>query len=254
ATIVVSPSDHLILDDENFNESILKALNTASQEDRLITLGIRPSRPDTGYGYIQYIDGASSEEFKKVKTFTEKPDLEIAKTFIQSGDFLWNSGVFIWSADSIIRSLGKYVYELNEIFSEGRKYLTTEQEKQFIALAYQRCPNISIDFAVMEKAENVYVLPVTFGWSDLGTWGSIYELAEKDSSGNLAVPSPNVMFYDSKDCMVSVDKNKLVILQGVNNLIIAESEDVLLILPRDQEQNLKQILADVKSKHGNKYL
>jgi len=259
ATIVVTPSDHLILDENNFTESIAKALKAASKEDRLITLGIRPSRPDTGYGYIQYLDGLDKdgldkEEFKKVKTFTEKPNLDIAQTFIQSGDFLWNSGIFIWSVNSITKALGRYVYELNEIFAEGEKYLNSEQEKQFIALAYQRCPNISIDFAVMEKAENVYVLPVTFGWSDLGTWASVYELAEKDFTGNLSIPSKNVMFYDSKDCMVSVGENKLVVLQGVNNLIIAESDDVLLIIPRDQEQNLKQILTDVKSKHGNKYL
>jgi len=254
ATIVVSPSDHLILDEKNFQESIIKALNSASEENRLITLGIRPSRPDTGYGYIQYIDGSAKEEFKKVKTFTEKPSLEIAKTFLQSGDFLWNSGIFIWSADSIIKALGKYVYELNEIFAEGKKHLNADTEKQFIALAYQRCPNISIDFAVMEKADNVYVLPVTFGWSDLGTWGSVYDLSEKDFSGNLSIPSKNVMFYDSKNCMVSTKEEKLVVLQGVDNLIIAESDNVLLIIPRDQEQNLKQILIDVKTKHGNKYL
>jgi len=254
ATIVVSPSDHLILDENNFKESILKALTVASKQDKLITLGIRPSRPDTGYGYIQYIDGSEKEEFKKVKTFTEKPTLEIAKTFLQSGDFLWNSGVFIWSADSIIKSLGKYVYELNEIFVEGKKYFASEKEKQFIALAYQRCPNISIDFAVMEKAENVYVLPVTFGWSDLGTWGSVYDLAEKDATGNLSIPSNNVMFYDAENCMVSSNEEKLVVLQGVKDLIVAESENVLLIMPRNQERNLKQILLDVKTKHGNKYL
>lgn len=254
ATIVVSPSDHLILDEIKFHESITKALKLASETDRLITLGIRPSRPDTGYGYIQYIDGNEQEEFKKVKTFTEKPDLEIAKTFLQSGDFLWNSGIFIWSADSIIKSLKKYVFELNEIFAEGVNYLNSDQETQFIALAYQRCPNISIDFAIMEKADNVYVLPVTFGWSDLGTWGSVYDLAEKDFSGNLAIPSKNVMFYDSRNCMVSTDQQKLVVLQGVDNLIIAESDNVLLILPRDQEKNLKQILTDVKAKHGTRYL
>src|SRR5690606_2561609 len=214
AVIVVAPSDHLILDEKNFEESIVKALNTATEEDRLITLGIRPSRPDTGYGYIQYLDGSSKEEFKKVKTFTEKPSLEIAKTFIQSGDFLWNSGIFIWSADSIIKALSKYVYELNEIFAEGAKYFNAEKEQQFIALAYQRCQNISIDFAVMEKAENVYVLPVTFGWSDLGTWGSVYDLADKDDSGNLSITSKNVMFYESNNCMVNVDKDKLVVLQG----------------------------------------
>src|SRR5690606_33797409 len=156
--------------------------------------------------------------------------------------------------DSIIKSLGLHVYELNEIFAEGQKYFSSEKEKQFIALAYQRCPNISIDFAVMEKAENVYVLPVTFGWSDLGTWGSVYDLSEKDFSGNLAIPNKNVMFYDSKECMVSVDQEKLVVMQGVDNLIVAESENVLLIIPRDQEQNLKQILTDVKAKYGNKYL
>lgn len=254
ATIVVSPSDHLILDENNFGESISKALSVASKQDKLITLGIRPSRPDTGYGYIQYLDGTDKEEFKKVKTFTEKPTLEIAKTFIQSGDFLWNSGIFIWSADSILKALGKYVYELNEIFVEGEKYLNSDKEKQFIALAYQRCPNISIDFAIMEKADNVYVLPVSFGWSDLGTWGSVYDLSEKDVSGNLSIPSENVMLYDSKDCMVSVGKDKLVVMQGVESLIVAESENVLLILPRKHEQNLKQILNDVKIKYGNKYL
>jgi len=254
ATIVVAPSDHLILDESNFLEAISKALKAASTEDRLITLGIRPSRPDTGYGYIQYIDGLDKEEFKKVKTFTEKPTAEIAKTFIQSGDFLWNSGIFIWSADAIINALKLHLYEVNEIFAEGQQYLSSDKESQFIALAYQRCPNISIDFAVMEKAENVFVLPVTFGWSDLGTWGSVYDLSEKDFSGNLAIPADNVMFYDSKECMVSVGPEKLVVMQGVDNMIVAESENVLLILPRSQEHNLKQILNDVKAKHGSKYL
>lgn len=254
ATIVVSPSDHLILDESNFHEAIKTAIHAAAEDDRLITLGIRPSRPDTGYGYIQYIDGSSKTELKKVKTFTEKPSLDIAKTFIQSGDFLWNAGIFIWSANAIIKALHRHVEELNDIFSDGSHYLNSDKEKQFIALAYQRCPNISIDFAVMEKAENVYVLPVTFGWSDLGTWGSIYDLSEKDFSGNLAIPKDNVMFYDTSNCMVSTQKDKLVVLQGIDNMIIAESEDVLLIIPRDQEQNIKQILTDVKSKQGSKYL
>ncbi|MEZ2339501.1 sugar phosphate nucleotidyltransferase, partial [Mucilaginibacter sp. RCC_168] len=187
-------------------------LQAAVATDSLITLGIKPSRPDTGYGYIQYTDQAINQDFHKVKTFTEKPTLEIAKTFIQSGDFLWNAGIFVWSAKAIVKAFGRHLPEMHEIFAEARPVYNTEEEKNYVHKAYQQCINISIDYGIMEKADNVYVLPSAFGWSDLGTWASIYDLAEKDYVGNVVIPSEKVIMYDSSNCMVNVPGEKLVIL------------------------------------------
>jgi mannose-1-phosphate guanylyltransferase len=254
AAIVVAPSDHLILDENAFNEAIEKSLKVASAKDCLITLGIMPSRPDTGYGYIQYTDNVINEDFHKVKTFTEKPTLEIAKTFLQSGDFLWNAGIFVWSGKAIVKSFGRYLPEMNEIFAEARSVYNTADEKTHIHKAYQQCTNISIDYGIMEKADNVYVLPSEFGWSDLGTWASIYQLAEKDYVGNAVIPSDKVIMYDSSNCMVNVPADKLVVLQGLHDFIVVESDNTLLICPRDQEQNVKKVVADVKNKFGVKYI
>src|SRR6201996_3019119 len=176
AQIVVAPSDHLILDEAAFIAAIEKSLQVASSKDCLVTLGIKPSRPDTGYGYIQFTDITIGEDFHKVKTFTEKPTLEIAKTFLQSGDFLWNAGIFVWSAKAILHAFARFLPEMNEIFADARSVYNTENEKKHIHNAYQQCINISIDYGIMEKADNVYVLPSEFGWSDLGTWASIYDL------------------------------------------------------------------------------
>lgn len=254
ASIVVSPSDHLILNEQAFIEAIEKSLQVASEKECLITLGIKPSRPDTGYGYIQFTDKVINDEFHKVKTFTEKPTLEIAKTFIQSGDFLWNAGIFVWSAKAILKAFTRYLPEMNEIFVEAKSVYNTGNEKSHIHKAYQQCTNISIDYGIMEKADNVYVLPSEFGWSDLGTWASIYQLAEKDYVGNAVIPSEKVIMYDSSNCMVNVPSQKLVVLQGLHDFIVVESNDTLLICPRDQEQNVKQVVADVKAKFGNKYI
>ena len=254
AAIVVAPSDHLILDEAAFNLAIEKSLKIASQKDCLITLGIKPSRPDTGYGYIQFTDSTIGDEFHKVKTFTEKPNLELAKTFIQSGDFLWNAGIFVWSAKSIIQAFGWYQPEISEIFAEARPVYNTPEEKERINTAYTQCTNISIDYGIMEKATNVYVLPSEFGWSDLGTWASIYQLADKDYVGNAVIPSEKVIMYDSSNCMVNVPADKLVVLQGLHDFIVVESNNTLLICPRDQEQNVKQVVADVKQKFGVKYI
>ncbi len=254
AAIVVAPSDHLILNEAAFIEAIEKSLKVASEKDCLITLGIMPSRPDTGYGYIQYTDNTINDEFHKVKTFTEKPTLEIAQTFIQSGDFLWNAGIFVWSAKAIVKAFGRYLPEMNEIFAEARSVYNTDGEKAHVHKAYQQCINISIDYGIMEKADNVYVLPSEFGWSDLGTWASIYQLAEKDYVGNAVIPSEKVIMYDSSNCMVSVPADKLVVLQGLHDFIVVESNNTLLICPRDQEQNVKQVVADVKNKFGVKYI
>lgn len=254
AVIVVAPSDHLILNEDAFVAAINSSLETAAANNCLITLGIKPSRPDTGYGYIQYTDAALNEQFHKVKTFTEKPSLEIAKTFLQSGDFLWNAGIFVWSAKNIVNAFGSYLPDMHEIFADARSIYNTDNEKTHIHQAYQRCTNISIDYGIMEKAENVYVLPSEFGWSDLGTWASIYQLAEKDYVGNAVIPSEKVIMYDSSNCMVNVPGEKLVVLQGLHDYIVVEANNTLLICPRDQEQNVKQVVADVKQKFGTKYI
>jgi mannose-1-phosphate guanylyltransferase len=255
AAIVVAPSDHLILDEPAFVATITRSLEAASGNDCLITLGIKPSRPDTGYGYIQYTDHSlKNNDFYKVKTFTEKPTLEIAKTFLQSGDFLWNAGIFVWSAKAIVKAFGQYLPDMNEIFADARGVYNTADEKKHIHNAYQQCINISIDYGIMEKADNVYVLPSEFGWSDLGTWASIYELADKDYVGNAVIPAEKVIMYDSSNCMVNVPGEKLVILQGLHDYIVVESNNSLLICPRDQEQNIKQVVSDVKQKFGTKYI
>ncbi len=254
AAIVVAPSDQQILDEDAFVSAILRSLETATTNDCLVTLGIKPSRPDTGYGYIQYTDNTINEDFHKVKTFTEKPNLEIAKTFIQSGDFLWNAGIFVWSAKAIVKAFEQHLPEMSEIFTDARPYYNTDNERAHINHAYQQCISISIDYGVMEKANNVYVLPSDFGWSDLGTWASIYDLAEKDYVGNAVIPAEKVIMYDSSNCMVNVPGEKLVILKGLHDFIVVEANNTLLICPRDQEQNVKQVVADVKSKFGAKYI
>ncbi|MGE6219116.1 mannose-1-phosphate guanylyltransferase [Nubsella zeaxanthinifaciens] len=256
ATIVVAPSDHTIANQPAFINAIEKCMEVAVTCDCLITLGIKPNRPDTGYGYIQYADETLLEDndIHKVKTFTEKPNLELAKSFLQSGDFLWNAGIFIWSAKAINKALQKHLPDMHEIFVGGKNSYNTENEKAFISNAYQLCTNISIDFGIMEKADNVYVLPSDFGWSDLGTWASIYEMAEKDYVGNAVIPSEQVMMYDSSNCMVNVPEEKLVILQGLHDYIVVESNNTLLICPRAEEQNVKNIVADVKGKFGGKFI
>lgn len=256
ATIVVAPSDHTITNPDAFIAAIEQSLKAAAENDCLITLGIKPSRPDTGYGYIQYTENTlkTDEDIFKVKIFTEKPNLELAKSFIQSGDFLWNAGIFIWSARSINKAFQTHLPEMHEIFSQGNTSYNTESEMQFIGDAYQQCTNISIDFGIMEKADNVYVLPADFGWSDLGTWASIYDIAERDYVGNAVIPSEKVMMFNSSNCMVNVPKEKLVILQDLHDYIVVESNNTLLICPRNAEQSIKQIVADVKSKFGTKYI
>ena len=254
AAIVVSPSDHLILDNEEFIKCINKSLKTASENDCLITLGIKPSRPDTGYGYIQYNTKKIEDDFYKVKTFTEKPNLELARTFVQSGDFLWNAGIFVWSVKNILHAFQKHLPEINDIFNEGAAVYNTENETEFIQSAFTQCTNISIDYGVMEKAENVYVLPSEFGWSDLGTWASVYDLADKDYVGNAVIPSEKVIMYNSSNCMVNVPEGKVVILQGLHDFIVVEDNNTLLICPRDREQEIKQIVADVKQRFGTEFI
>lgn len=256
ANIVVAPSDHIILKEDLFIEVITSALKAAGENDWLLTLGIQPSRPDTGYGYIQFDESqgyASDTRIRKVKTFTEKPQLEMALQFLASGDFLWNSGIFIWKLKSILAAFDKYLPEVDQLFRAGIGKYNTAEEESFIRKTYTICKSISIDYGVMEKADNVYVLASDFGWSDLGTWGSLYETRLKDEQGN-AVVGQNVMMYDTRNCIVNMPKDKLVVLHGLDDYIVVEDEGVLLVCRKGDEQQIRQFVNDVLIEKGEKYV
>lgn len=256
ANIVVAPSDHIILKEENFTEVITAALAATAKNDWLLTLGIRPSRPDTGYGYIQYDDTIGYENdqrIKKVKTFTEKPQIDMAKQFLASGDFLWNSGIFIWRLKTILAAFDTHLPDVNELFSAGIGKYATKEEDAFIKETYTMCKSISIDYGVMEKADNVYVLASDFGWSDLGTWGSLYETRAKDKNANTVVGN-NVMLYESSNCIVNMPKDKLVVLHGLDDYIVVEDNDILLVCRKGDEQHIRQFVNDVMIEKGDKYI
>lgn len=254
ATLIIAPADHLILDSDGFEQTCKKAIDFVDKHDSLVTLGIKPTYPNTGYGYIQYeIESAVEDNIFKVRTFTEKPNLELAKTFLTSGDFLWNAGIFIWKAEIIIKRFEMHEPELHDIFASERDKLNTAEEKQAIERMYPQCSSISIDYAVMEKANNVYVIPSSLGWSDLGTWTSAYDNLEKDYLGN-AIAGDQVMVIDSAQCMISAPHNKLLVLQGLNDFIVVDTEDVLMICKKDKEQEIKGYVGEVKRNMGDKYL
>ncbi|HLP19051.1 MAG TPA: mannose-1-phosphate guanylyltransferase [Chitinophagales bacterium] len=253
ATIVVAASDHLILEEQRFLDVVQRCVDFVKDNTYLVTIGVKPTKPSTGYGYIQFEDDKAQEEFFKVKTFTEKPTLDIAKTFLESGDFLWNSGMFVWKAKTLLRAVVKYLPEIAEAFREGNKHYDTPTEAQFIQGAYSQCTNISIDYGVMEKADNVYTIPAQFGWSDIGSWDSLYEVYEHDYLGN-AVSGQNVKVYDSSNNMVMVPKDKLVVLQGLEDYCVIDTGDVLLVCKRSNEQEIKQITVDLKVADLDRYL
>jgi len=248
ANLVVCPADHVILREDIFEKVILDALAATEKENKLLTLGMKPTRPDTGYGYIQFIE--DEHQIQKVKTFTEKPELAIAKKFIESGDFVWNAGIFIWSAKSILSALEKHQTELFDHFSDGIASLNSDGEQAFINNIYPQCKSVSIDNGIMEKADNVFVMLADFGWSDLGTWKSLYELADKDENGN--VVHANAMLYNTYNTVIRVGKEKLVVVEGVDNLIIAEANGVIMICQKDHEQKVKDFVADAKASAVNK--
>src|SRR5215467_1982534 len=253
ASLIVAPADHLILDKTGFTKVCLEALSFVNKHNAFITLGIKPTYPNTGYGYIQYEQHSVSDNVYKVKTFTEKPNLELAKTFLASGDFLWNAGIFVWQVKNIIQAFEKYLPEMYDVFSAEREKFNTPGEKEALQTIYPLCTNISIDFGIMEKADNVYVIPSSFGWSDLGTWNSAYENLQKDYLEN-AVAGDNVMAFDTQRCMVHTPNDKLVVLQGIEDFIIVDTEDVLLICKKEKEQDIKEYVAEVKRNKGEKYL
>ena len=258
ANIVVAASDHLILEEEKFRQTILKAFDFVSENNAICTLGMQPTRPETGYGYIQYINERSQSELNdgmsaakplydgiyQVKTFTEKPNLEMAKVFLESGDFLWNSGIFIWNLQTISEAFRYLLPEVADRFREGELLMGTDKEEDFIEEMFPKCPNISIDYGIMEKANNVYVMPSSFGWSDLGTWGSLYELSEKDKDGNVSLHS-EAHFHEAKGNIVVLEPGKKAIVQGVEDMIIVEEKGALLVCKKAEEQRIKQFVSEL---------
>ena len=249
ANMIIAASDHIILKEDEFVRVTNDCLDIVAKNDVLLTLGITPSRPDTGYGYIQFSEDnlSGSKKARKVKTFIEKPNQELALNFLDSGDFLWNSGMFIWSAKSITLAYRKHLRDMYEVFDEGKQFYNTINEKEFIDRVFPACKNISIDYGIMEKSENVYVYPADFGWSDLGTWGSLYSHLELDEYKN-TIQGNNVMMYDSTDNLVKVPDDKLVVLQGLQGYIVVENEGTILVCKKEDEQKIKQFVADLKSK------
>jgi len=253
ALLIVAPADHLISDNIAFKKVCLEALSFTQKHNAIITLGIKPTYPNTGYGYIQYEQQPVSDNVFKVKTFTEKPNLELAKTFLASGEFLWNAGIFVWQVKNIITAFEKHLPEVFDLFFSQKDKLNTLEEEEALQQIYPFSASVSIDVGIMEKADNVYVIPSSFGWSDLGTWNSAYENLQKDSHAN-AVSSHNAMLIDTTNSIVHAKDNKLIVIQGLTDYIVVDTDDVLLICRKDKEQEIKEYVGDVKRQKGEKYL
>lgn len=256
ANIIVAPSDHLIADEAEFKRVILQGIDFVKNRDVLLTLGIMPSRPETGYGYIQVNgseDVGGSGCLRPVKTFTEKPNIDLARIFVESGDFFWNSGMFIWSLGSITHAFEKYLPEIQGFFSDGIHLYGTQEETPFIRQVYGACGKISIDYGIMEKADNVFVLCADFGWSDLGTWGSLYEHLVHDELEN-GIGSGQAISFQSNRNVIHVPKGKLVVIQGLDDFIIVDTDDVLMICRKQDEQQIRTMVDEVKTRGGEKYI
>jgi mannose-1-phosphate guanylyltransferase len=244
AIIIVAPSDHLILKENEFLDIVKKAVDQAKAQDKLITIGIKPTRPETGYGYIQFHTEKSFT--KKVKTFTEKPELSLAKKFLESGDFVWNAGIFIWGVQAIMKALSTHLPEMTEVFEEVKTKLGTSEEKEAIRIAYPQCKSISIDYGVMEKADNVYVCLGDFSWSDLGSWASMHEISPKDENNNAV--SANALIYDTRNCIIKGSGDKLIVAQGLNGYLIGEFGNVIIVCEKDKEEQFRRFVNDAKTK------
>ncbi|MBU6177878.1 MAG: mannose-1-phosphate guanylyltransferase [Bacteroidetes bacterium] len=253
AVMIAAPADHLVMETEQFVQTASKALDFVESINSLVTIGIKPTHPNTGYGYIQHEMMQAAPDVFKVKTFTEKPSEEIAKAFIASGDFLWNAGIFTWKVSTVLTAFESHLSEVFEVFAAEKEHFNTATEREAIERIYPQCTNVSVDFGVMEKASNVFVIPASFGWSDLGTWNSAWDNMEKDYFGN-AVVGKNVMVVDANNCMVHAPDKKLVLLQGLRDYIIVDTEDALLICKKDKEQQIKEYVAEVKRNMGEHYL
>lgn len=252
ANIIVAPSDHLIIREEMFVADMRKGLDFVANHPALLTLGIKPSRPETGYGYIQ-VEEKGMDGIQKVKAFTEKPDLELAKKFVSSGEFMWNSGIFLWNVNTIIDAFRNFLPDIVQKFNEGKNLFNTSQEKPFINASFPFCPNISIDYGILEKADNVFVNISDFGWSDLGTWGALHEVSKRDENNNTEL-NCRTLYIESNDNIVAMSDDKLVVLQGLDDYIVAESGNVLLICRKSEEQRIKHFVTDVKFRYGDEFV
>ena len=252
ANLIIAPSDHLILKEGVFIDKLKTAVDFAEKNDALLTLGIQPSRPDTGYGYINY-DISSAGEVKKVKRFTEKPPLEKAQAFLESGDYVWNAGIFIWSTKSILAAFQKHATSIYDILAQDLTVFNTPAEQNFIDTAYPKTPSISVDYAIMEQADNIYTLPADIGWSDLGTWGSLYAESVKDPHGNV-INAPISQLEDVRDSYIRTNGEKLVVINGLQDYIIIDESDVLLIYPKNKEQEIKLVNTQISKLFGDKFL
>lgn len=248
AVMIMAPSDHWIEDEAAFTEDILLAFDACRNEDRIITLGINPSFPNTGYGYIKY-DKSGEDRIRRVQKFTEKPSFEKAREFLQEGNYLWNAGIFIWNVDFITRSFARNLPEMYELFEKGKNDLNSASEAEFIKTNYASAADISIDYGILEKEDNIFVIPASFDWNDLGTWGSLYEEVEKDPENN-AVLNARVLANEAARNIISSHSNKVVVVEGLNDYIIVDEDEVLLIVPKEKEQDIKQIRKAVQDKFG----
>lgn len=253
ANLIVAPSDHIILQEQKFLDALRQALVFTANHEALLTLGIEPTRPDTGYGYINYDPDPVKDKVHLVKRFTEKPPLEKAKTFVASGDYLWNAGIFIWRTQSLLAAFEKHAPEIHQILGADLGCYNTENEQAFIDEKYPTTPKISVDFAIMEKADNVYTIPSSFGWSDLGTWASLHVESDRDDQGNV-VSASQVFLEDTHNSLVRINADKLAVIGGLDNYIIVDEGDVLLIYPKDREQEIKKLRQTIESKLGSQYL
>jgi len=246
ATFVIAPSDHVILKEEAFLDKIQQSLSYAAKDNVIITLGIQPTRPDTGYGYIETTD-IKQEEFIKVKQFREKPNVETAQGYLDAGGYYWNAGIFIWSVSTILKSYKDNASDIYDILTQDLSKYNTTEEQAYIDKVYPTTPSISVDYAILENADNVYTLPADIGWSDLGTWNALHAYKDKDDSGSVVI-GDNTMLLDSKNCIVRSDAKKLVVIKNLENYIVIDESDVLLIYPKDEEQKIKQLRAGIEDK------
>jgi len=256
ANVIVAPSDHLITNQVEFLEIIKDGLEFVDSNTKLLTIGIKPTRPETGYGYIQVDTQDSPVEadgFNKVKTFTEKPNKEIAQMFLESGEFYWNSGIFVWSVRGITEAFHKYLPAMNEQFRAGIGMYGTPEEEEFIKGLYPNCQNISIDYGIMEKSDNVYVRAGDFGWNDIGTWSALYQNSQTDETGNVIL-SEGVITYNTTNSIVSVPKNKVAVVDGLDGYIVVLKDDTLLVCPLEHEQNIRNYVEDVKYRFGEDFV
>jgi len=244
--IVISPSDHLIVQEDKFQQAMQTGIDFVTRRDALLTLGINPTRPEVSYGYIQM--KSSTEQIKPVKTFTEKPNLELAKVFLMSGEFLWNSGIYLWNMRAILAELNRYMPDMMRMFQKAEAWMCTDQEETSIQQIFPACPNISIDYGVMEKSSNVYVLAADFDWSDLGTWGAVYDVSEKDATKNVTIQG-DVTYSDSSGNIVCLPTGHAALIRGLNNYIVAQADHVIMVCPRWEEHIIDKEKSSVKSKN-----